>query len=135
MARDLSHYLIGVTQAAEPNIKLVIREAIEATGTVWLEATVSAIKLHPQMERLSYFSQTHMTRELEGLEGTGADPISKVELSPSTREEAIPIVHGIFDRMEAFNDELLRRMEGSPSDEEFLRGKVSESGVPGVKSA
>ena len=123
-ARDLSHYLIGAAQRADPELKLVILEAIEATGAVWLDATVAAVRQHPEADELNYFNKAHEQRERHFVESAGHDAIARFELSDATRRRAPAIVDGIFDRMEAFNHELLRRMTGKTSDRAFLDGRL-----------
>lgn len=127
-ARDLSHYLVGVAQQADPELKLVILEAIEATGVVWLRATVAASRQHPEAKNLHYFNETHEGRELDFVASAGHGAISRVELSDATRGRAPAIVDGIFDHMEAFCDELLRRVKGTASDRSFFRAAEAHRG-------
>lgn len=133
-ARDLSHYLVGLAQNADPELKVVILEAIEATGVVWLQATVAASRQHPEAHNLHYFNETHEGRELDFVASEGHDAIGRVVLSDATRQKAPAIVHGIFDRMEAFNDELLRRVKGTASDRQFFQrtGDAETSNVAPV---
>ena len=125
-ARDLSHFLIGVTQHADAELKLVILEAIEATGAVWLPASVAAVRTHPEADHLSYFNKTHEGREEDFIASEGHEAITSVELSAKTRAKAPAIIDGIFDRMEAFCEEMLRRAESGAADRRFFERGAAE---------
>ncbi len=108
--RELGYYAIGVARDADPEIRLVIVEAMEAMGNVWLRATLEAAKKHPNYERLIYFGQYHLDRETGHAIGSEHEEIARIDLGDRRRAGAIPIVHGLFDRMEAFNQEILERV-------------------------
>lgn len=119
--RELSHYVSAVARDADPKLRLVIIEAVEAMGNVWLTATLEASRHHPQRDRLLYFGQHHLDRETGHAIGTTPEVVQHVELSAPQREEATIIVDGLFDRMEAFNAELLERVHASdPESTDFL---------------
>ena len=134
-ARDISHYIIGAAQRADAELKLVLLEAVEATGSVWLDATVAAVRNHPEADKLNYFNKTHEGREADFVASSGHAAIASVVLSDAARRKAPEIINGVFDRMEAFNHELLRRVHAGGADAEFLRRRVPESGVPQAHTA
>lgn len=109
-AREMSYYVISVARDADADLRLVIIEAVEAMGNVWLTATVQAARNHPEADRLVYFGAHHLERETGHAIGSAQEEVLKTVLSPQTRARAEAIVHGLFDRMEAFNTELLRRV-------------------------
>lgn len=119
-ARELSLYVNAVTRGASASLRLVIIEALEAQGNVWLTATAHAASTHPDRERLLYFSPHHLERETGHAIGSEVEQIQSIVLEPALQLHAEQIIHGIFDRTEAFCDEMLRRTrkacEGDPSD-------------------
>ncbi len=122
-ARDLGHYIISVTRAAPSQLKLVIIEALEAQGNVWLTATAHAASAHPEREKLIYFSHHHLERETGHAIGSEVESIHATVLAEELRPQARELVHGIFDRTEAFCDELLRRTRSAqqPDAQPFLK--------------
>lgn len=109
--REMSQYAISVSRAADAQMRLVIIEAMEAMGNVWLEATIEAARQHPKHQRLIYFGGHHLERETGHAIGSSIDEIRDISLPPQTQAEARNIVHGLFDHMEAFNAELLQRVD------------------------
>ncbi|MGH1343756.1 MAG: hypothetical protein ACRBN8_19525 [Nannocystales bacterium] len=108
-ARELGHYVIAAARDASAELRLVIIEALEAQGNVWLSATARAASSHPQRERLVYFSQHHLERETGHAIGSEVEDIRSCVLPESMRPRAEALVHGIFDRTESFCDEMLSR--------------------------
>ena len=116
-ARELGHFVIAATHGASGLLRLVIVEALEALGNVWLTATVEAARSHPDRDRLVYFAQHHLDRETGHAIGTEVDAIQNTSLPESLRPRAIELVHGICERTEAFSSEMLRRTrEAATSD-------------------
>lgn len=115
--RELGYYAIGVARDADPEMRLVIIEAMESMGNVWLEATQAAAKQHPASDRLIYFGQYHLDRETGHAIGSDHEGIAQIDLGAERRSRAIPIVHGLYDRMEAFNAEILERVNSA-----YIRG-------------
>jgi len=108
-ARELGHYVISAAANAGPELRLVIIEALEAQGNVWLSATAHAASSHPRRDKLVYFSQHHLERETGHAIGSDVNEIRSIALPDEQRPRAEQLVHGIFDRTEAFCDEMLRR--------------------------
>ncbi|MCA9704594.1 MAG: hypothetical protein KDK70_01955 [Myxococcales bacterium] len=121
--RDLSYYAISVTRGASAELRLAIIEAVESMGNVWLTATLEAARAHPDGDRLVYFGPHHLERETGHAIGSAIEEIREISLSPEDRARAEEIVHGFFDRMEAFNAELLERVDAASNVEftELLR--------------
>lgn len=108
-ARELGHYVISAARDAEAELRLVIIEALEAQGNVWLSATAQAASAHPKREELVYFSQHHLERETGHTIGSDVEEVRATTLPDALRPRAEELVNGIFDRTEKFCDEMLRR--------------------------
>lgn len=120
-ARELGHYVIAAARDASPQLRLVIIEALEAQGNVWLSATAQAASSHPQRDDLIYFSQHHLDRETGHAIGSEVDDLRAMVLPDAMRPRATELIHGIFDRTENFCDEMLRRTRGAiAADAPFL---------------
>ena len=112
-ARELGHYVIAAARDASAELRLVIIEALEAQGNVWLCATAHAASSHPEGDRLIYFSQHHLERETGHAIGSDVDEVRATVLPEALRPRAEELIHGVFDRTEAFCDEMLRRTRGA----------------------
>ncbi|MBV1860899.1 MAG: hypothetical protein KUG77_20960 [Nannocystaceae bacterium] len=108
-ARELGHYVVAAARGASPAMRLVLIEALEAQGNVWLSATAHAAQQHPEREQLIYFSQHHLDRETGHTIGSEEDAVRQTVLPDALRPAAERAVHGIYDRTEAFCAEMLRR--------------------------
>ncbi len=116
LARDMSYYMISAARDASPPLRLVVIAALEAMGEVWLEATVTAARAHPLRDQLVYFGPHHLERE-QGDAARSVDAVPHaVDLAPEDLARAIELVAGLFDRMEAFNTELLERVAAARPD-------------------
>ncbi len=116
-ARDFGNYVIAATQGASGPLRLVIVEALEALGNVWLTATVEAARSHPERDRLVYFAQHHLDRETGHAMGSDVEAIEATVLPESLRPRAQELVHGICDRTEAFSEEMLQRTHRAAESE------------------
>jgi hypothetical protein len=131
LARELGYYVVSTARDATPTLRLVAIEALEAMGNVWLEATLVASRAHPQYEQLLYFGRHHMERETGHAIGSNVEETRAMTLTPTDREAAVRTVHGLFDRMEAFNGELLRQLEdGGRDPHATLRSRLVRSPSP-----
>lgn len=110
LARDMSYYAISAARDATPPLRLVVIAALEAMGEAWLEATVVAARAHPAHDQLLYFGPHHLEREHGHVPGCVGSVQSAIDLDPETLAQATELVDGLFDRMEAFNSELLDRI-------------------------
>ncbi len=111
--REMGYYTIDVARNAEPKLRLVIIEALESMGNVWLEATMVAARQHPQADKLIYFGQHHMDRETGHAIGASHDALDAVVLSAEQHRRGKAIVHGLYDHMERFNGEVLSRSQSA----------------------
>jgi hypothetical protein len=107
--REMGYYTIGVARDADPRLRLAIVETLESMGNVWLEATLVAAREHPAADSLVYFGEHHLERETGHAIGSSADEVDALELPAAMRPLAESVVHGLYDRMERFNDEILNR--------------------------
>lgn len=124
-ARAMGHFVIAATRDTSAPMRLVIIEALEAQGNVWLTATVQAASSHPDRDKLRYFSQSHLDRETGHAIGSDVDEIHSTVLPTELRARAETLVHGIFDHTEAFCDEILRRTQDASKSTMF--GLVGEA--------
>jgi hypothetical protein len=107
--REMGYYTIGVARDADPRLRVAIVETLESMGNVWLEATLVAAREHPAADRLVYFGTHHLERETGHAIGTSTAAVEALELPESLRATAESAVHGLYDRMERFNEEILAR--------------------------
>lgn len=114
-SRALGYFIISAAANAEPEMRLALIEAVESMGNACLEAIVVAARQHPAHDKLIYFGQHHLDRETGHAIGGDQGRIQGIEFSPEQRERAVRMVHQLFDRMEAFNAELLQRVEAAPT--------------------
>lgn len=122
-ARALGHYVVSAAQEAPAALRLVLIEALEAQGNVWLSATATAARSHPERERLIYFSDHHLERETGHAIGSAEDEVRSTVIPDELRPQAEALVHGVFDRTHAFCDEMLRRtLRSNERDTSFLVG-------------
>jgi len=127
-ARAMGHFVIAATRDTSGPMRLVIIEALEAQGNVWLTATVQAVRSHPDKDKLRYFSQSHLDRETGHAIGSEVDEIHASVLPAELHARAEALVHGIFDRTEAFCDEILRRTQSASDSTAFaLVGAAAEA--------
>lgn len=125
--RDLGYFVVSAARDATPTMRLVVIEAVEAMGNVWLEATLVAARAHLRHDELVYFGQHHLDRETGHAIGSAVDDLRALELPAESRDGAVQVVHGLFDRMEAFNTELLDRVRAAaePGSPPWLGGRSS----------
>ncbi len=109
--RRYCYTLIKYCSDPDPLIKLVAIEALEAMGKPWLDNSVAVAREMDLHDKLIYLGQYHSEREIGHAIGTEADQMDEVVLPERIRGRAEHIVNELFDGMEAFNNELLLRVE------------------------
>lgn len=109
--RACCYKLIQLCLNAQSLEKLVIIEALEAMGKVWLDNCVAVAKEIDYQDKLIYLGQHHSEREVGHAMNTSEAEIEKVTLSPAMRAKAKNIVIDLFNSVEAFYDELLENIE------------------------
>jgi hypothetical protein len=105
----MGHYAMAVARGACPRLRVAIIETLESMGNVWLEATMVAARQHPAHDELVYFGQHHMDRETGHAMGSHQADLEALVLDAGQRAQAEVLVHGLYDRMERFNEEILAR--------------------------
>ena len=108
-ARELGYCVIGYALRAEPLLRLVIVEALEATGHVWLNTTVKLTQALPNGHELLFFNDHHMDCEIG--HSTDADEVREIVVPPALRPLAAEAVQAIFGKMTAFCTEMLERLQ------------------------
>jgi hypothetical protein len=107
-AREAGYCVIGYGLRAEPLLRLVLVEALEATAQVWLTSTVPLATALPNGHALLYFGSHHL--DCENGHNTDADEVSAIVLPPTLRPMAEEAVRAIFSKMAAFCSEMLERV-------------------------
>lgn len=98
-------------EQTDPNLRVVVSEAIEATGLVMFERTTAVTQELRQItqKKYLYFGRFHL--ELETGHLTGTDNIERVlesiELSEESREKAFELVDKVFGIFTELTYELL----------------------------
>jgi hypothetical protein len=109
--REMGYWTISVARDSSPELRLVMIEALEAMGNVWLSSTVEAARNHPLYDQLIYFGKYHLERETGHAIGSNQNDLHSMVLGDDIRIKAEEIVHGLFQRMEDFNSEILQRSQ------------------------
>ncbi|NJL62430.1 MAG: hypothetical protein HC903_12075 [Methylacidiphilales bacterium] len=118
ITRQISYQVAGLTLQAEPVIKLVAIEALEAMGNVFF--SVSS-KVTSELEQITqkeyvYFGESHL--EVETGHTMGASEVEKyfaeIELTELQRQEAINAVEKIFNIFSQWTYELLTYAHNHP---------------------
>ncbi len=129
VTRQISYQVAGLTLQAEPVIKLVAIEALEAMGNVFFSASS---KVTLELEQIThkeyiYFGESHL--EVETGHTMSASDIEKyfteIELTESQRQEAINAVEKIFNIFSEWTYELLAYAHNHPV--EFAQAELEKS--------
>lgn len=111
VSRLLSYHLSAYMLHADPVIKLIAIEAIEATGNILFSRTA---KVASELEEITkqeyiYFGKFHFNLETGHAMTTpeGEDFFAQIELTDSQRQEAIDIVEKVFKIFSEWTYELL----------------------------
>ena len=94
---------------ADPLMKIVIIEAIESMGKVWLTNTVQITKELGLDDKLIYLGQYHLDRELGHAMGSEEDVIDSIIIPAEMRPHAERVILELYDGMEGYNQDLVDR--------------------------
>jgi hypothetical protein len=129
ITRQISYQVAGLTLQAEPVIKLVAIEALEAMGNVFF--SVSS-KVTSELEQITqkeyiYFGDSHLKVETGHTMGEieVEQYFTKIELTESQRQEAINAVEKIFNIFSQWTDELLTYAHNHPV--EIIQSELEKS--------
>lgn len=111
VSRQLSYFLSAYTLQADPILKLIAIEAIEATGNVLFSRTAqvaSEITAITQQDYM-YFGEFHFKLETGHTMGTSVEEnfLEKIELTELQRQQGIEMVEKIFSIFTDWTNELL----------------------------
>jgi hypothetical protein len=129
ITRQISYQVAGLTLQAEPVIKFVAIEALEAMGNVFF--SVSS-KITSELEQITqkeyiYFGDSHL--KVETGHTMGEIEVEKyfteIELTESQRQEAINAVEKIFNIFSQWTYELLTYAHNHPV--EIIQSKLEKS--------
>lgn len=116
--RQLSYRLAGYALQAEPLLKLVIIETIEALGNVFFSCTTQvALELQEiTKQEYRYFGNVHLN--VEKGHTTGTSDVNKlledIQLTEETRKEAFELVEKVFQVFAELVNELLEYAKAYP---------------------
>jgi hypothetical protein len=129
VTRQISYQVAGLTLQADPIIKLVAIEALEAMGNVFFSVSskvTSELQQITQKEYV-YFGESHL--EVETGHTMGASEIEKyfteIELTESQSQEAVNVVEQIFNIFSEWTYELLTYAHNHPV--EFTQAELEKS--------
>lgn len=111
VSRQLSYFLSAYTLQADPIMKIIAIEAIEATGNVLFSRTAkiaSELTAITQQDYI-YFGEFHFNLETGHAMGEhdGEEYIEQIELTDAQRQEAYEMVKKIFSIFTDWTNELL----------------------------
>jgi hypothetical protein len=111
ITRRLSYQLVALTLYADPIYKVVVIEAIEATGNVLFNLTT---QIAQELQRINqqeyqYFGQFHFHRETghAAKSADGEQLLETIILTAAERQIAHDLVEKVFDLFTQWTDELL----------------------------
>lgn len=107
--RLLSHHLAHLVWGASPVVRLAVVEAIEETGNVLFSLTTQLAKRWQQETgvELRYLGEFHFAFESGHAMNNEHAELAAVELDAEQRADALRRVDTVFERFEAWTDELL----------------------------
>ncbi|QUY41488.1 NAD(P)-binding domain-containing protein [Acaryochloris marina] len=109
--RWISLELYKLASYASPELKLVMIEAIEATGSIFLSIvhTVADELQNSTKQKYKYFGAHHFQVDSNHsiVSNSSENNLDKINLSLEDKEEAIEIVNKVFDVFTDFTNELL----------------------------
>ncbi|MGB3693462.1 MAG: hypothetical protein WA865_23585 [Spirulinaceae cyanobacterium] len=110
VCQQLEQCLLEAEQA-DPNLRIVVSEAIEATGVVMFGNTTAVAQ---ELQKITqkdyrYFGRFHLDLETGHLTGTDnvETVLEKIQLSPQSRIKAFELVERVFDIFAELTHELL----------------------------
>jgi hypothetical protein len=110
-AREMGYCMIGYAMHAEPLLRLVLIETLEAMGQVWFSSTLQASQAWRNGPRLVYFGPHHEAREVGHTMGTDVDDIRRITLPAALRPVAEEMVRTLFAKMAAFKTEVIEHVK------------------------
>ncbi|MBD2772767.1 hypothetical protein [Iningainema tapete] len=110
VTRQLSYELSAYTLQADPVMKIVAIEAIEATGNILFSRTAeiaAELKAITKQEYI-YFGDFHLNLETgHAVVTSGEDLLTKIELTPEQLSSAFRVVEKVFSIFSEWTHELL----------------------------
>ncbi len=129
ITRLITYQIVGLTLQAEPIIKLIAIEALEAMGNVFFSVSskVSSELQTITRRKYVYFGYSHLEVETGHAMGTSEaeDYFTGIELTESQRQEALDTVEKIFKIFSEWTYELLAYAQNHPV--EVAAGKESKT--------
>lgn len=111
LTRQISYIVAGYALKADPEIKLVIIEVLEAAADEFFSTSREIVlKLSERTNKeYLYFGDLHLCEEVGHTMSSeeSQKKISEINLTPSQKEYAIEVVNSIFDIFTKWTDELL----------------------------
>ena len=131
VSRQLSYQLSAYTLQAEPIIKMVAIEAIEATGNVLFSRTSQVASELTEItgQKYTYFGEFHFNLESGHAMGTegGEDFLTTVKLTDSQRYQAYEVVNNVFSIFTEWTHELLAYAQKQNSELETYQEEIRDS--------
>jgi hypothetical protein len=137
-AREMGYCIIGYAMHADPLLRLVLIETLEAMGQVWFSSTLQASQAWQNGPELVYFGPHHEAREMGHTMGTDSEDIQGIELPAALRPLAEEIVHVLFAKMAAFKTEVIehvRRFIAADTYPDFVTQRLPHTVPPAVRYA
>ncbi len=110
VCQQLEQCLLEAEQA-DPNLRIVVSEAIEATGVVMFGNTTAVAQELQEITQKNYryFGRFHLDLETGHLTGTDnvETVLENIQLSPQSRIKAFELVERVFDIFTELTHELL----------------------------
>ena len=123
--RQVCNQLALYTFKADPILKLVVVEAIEATGNVVLFETAQVAKELQQItkQRYRYFGEYHFVVETGHATGTSdiEQFIESIELTEDTRKKAFELVEKVFEVFTESINEFLEYVKTHKISQPYLK--------------
>ena len=118
ITRQITYQIAGLTFQADPVIKLIAIEALEAMGNVFFSVS-SRVSFELQTitkKEYVYFGESHLEVETGHTMGTSEeeDYFAEIELTESQRQEALNAVEAIFKIFTEWTYELLAYAQNHP---------------------
>ena len=126
-AREVGYSIIGYALRAAPVLRLVIVEALEATGNVWLTSTVHPCRALRDKYKLMYFDDYHLARETGHAIGTDREEVLSIQVPANLRPLAEEVVKVVFEKFAAFCTEVFEHTQTfvrSDAYPHFLKNRI-----------
>jgi hypothetical protein len=118
ITRQMTYQIAGLTLQAEPVIKLIAIEALEAMGNVFFSVSskVSSELQTITKKEYAYFGESHLEVETGHTMGTSEveECFAEIELTESQHQEALDAVEAIFKIFTEWTYELLAYAHNHP---------------------